>query len=488
MNTQLLFNFDVPCSPLRVDSGRVSLLCKKTTSTPQNTLPKNLLALPTDCNLETLLNSLGLDCVISTKQTSFNVTRDYIEQGGRCSNNPLIAEINDEDFNSTIAYFDDNGKMWLTHLTIHTNNRIPTYRRISNVATANCCLSFSCNKWTNPKHKTLKTGLTFLQTKGQLTAILEKVNPYTAEWAKKMGADPQVLLMAPQVETLYKANYSFAKKLLYYGSIDETTCTYFNRLCQEGTKPKTIFKTSKAVYSVLKNEQDLQMWDCYRRLDKTGKICADNVAQAYGQGFNNHDLEKINSIMAKRYNGKPVFTWQSLVNYLGRLDTFEAIEKKEAFMLLDDYLSMCNQLQMEPRVDGDSLKREHDIAARNLRNRRNEILEQKMNKGCEKMKKFNYSENVYFVRAIESYKDLLDEANQQHNCVASYGSRIANGSSFIYVMREVTNPNRSLITIELSPNGKEIRQKFLAYNRPIHNKSQSEFIDRWLKHCRNISK
>ena len=146
---------------------------------------------------------------------------------------------------------------------------------------------------------------------------------------------------------------------------------------------------------------------------------------------------------------------------------------------------MCNQLQMEPRVDGDSLKREHDIAARNCRNKRDEIISRDMQENCERMKKYNYTEGVYFVRAITSHDDLLDEANQQHNCVASYGRRIANGSSYIYVMREVANPEKSLITIELSPNGKTIRQKFLAYNRPIHNKSQSDFIERWLKFCKS---
>ena len=117
--------------------------------------------------------------------------------------------------------------------------------------------------------------------------------------------------------------------------------------------------------------------------------------------------------------------------------------------------------------------------------KRDEIISRDMQENCERMKKYNYTEGVYFVRAITSHDDLLDEANQQHNCVASYGRRIANGSSYIYVMREVANPEKSLITIELSPNGKTIRQKFLAYNRPIHNKSQSDFIERWLKFCKS---
>ena len=175
-----------------------------------------------------------------------------------------------------------------------------------------------------------------------------------------------------------------------------------------------------------------------------------------------------------------------VMQYLVRLDTFEAIEKKEAFMLLNDYLSMCNQLKMQPRINGDSLKREHDIAARNCRNRKNKIMAERMQNNCEKMKKYDYTEGVYFVRGIRSHDDLLDEANQQHNWVAAYGSRIANGSSYIYVLREVAKPDKSLITIELSPDGRNIRQKYLAYNQPVRNRSQSEFIDRWMKHNRLV--
>ena len=132
-----------------------------------------------------------------------------------------------------------------------------------------------------------------------------------------------------------------------------------------------------------------------------------------------------------------------------------------------------------------------------------------MQNNCEKMKKYDYTEGVYFVRGIRSHDDLLDEANQQHNCVAAYGSRIANGSSYIYVLREVAKPDKSLITIELSPDGRNIRQKYLeaeiwimavepspygrniiqkylAYNQPVRNRSQSEFIDRWMKHNRLV--
>lgn len=425
---------------------------------------------------------------ISYKHSLFSMDNNKITKNGNGKAAIFVNENNEENecMQTTLAWFDENGQLWTAKMHVFLSEPMSTLRySFNNYNRYVYCENYTFDKWSMVRNLKLMHDVTFLQNENVLSSILESQYPYTAAWAKEVDADTCNLLMAPELETLCKAGFLFANSLLKFNQLDENSCTYFNRLCQVGSKPKTIFKTSKVIYSVLKGERNLEVWDCYRRLDKTGKIKEDNVAQAYGQRYDIKDLYYINSILAKRYNDKPVFTWNSLINYLGRLDTFEAIEKKEAFILLNDYLSMCSQLQMEPRVDGDSLKREHDIAARNCRNKRDEIISRDMQESCERMKKYNYSEGVYFVRAITSHDDLLDEANQQHNCVASYGRRIANGSSYIYVMREVANPEKSLITIELSPNGKTIRQKFLAYNRPIHNKSQSDFIERWLKFCKS---
>ena len=400
----------------------------------------------------------------------------------------LISGDKENEYYSVLVYFDTNGQAWTANLSITLEKRIEfSYtHNFQRYFSNNYCMDYKLGEWKAPKHKKIIFGLSFLQTKKELMTILEKNLPYTAKWSKEKGVDVKCLLMAPYLEILCKAGFSFAEKYFFYEKISEKDIEYLNRLCQDGTKPKDIFKTAKVVYMVLKNETNMEIWDCYRRLDKTKKLREEKVQQVYNQGYDKKDLEYFNSILAKTYQDKPIFTWDSLIAYLGRLDTFEAICKNEAFVLLNDYLTMCNQLQMQPRIDGDSLKREHDIAARNVRCKRDAEMNERMLATCEIMKKYNYQEGVYFIRAIESHDDLLDEAKQQHNCVACYGDRIARGMSYIFVMRETAHPDKSLITIELSPNGREIRQKYLAYNKPIHNKSQSEFIERWLKHCRSI--
>lgn len=336
-------------------------------------------------------------------------------------------------------------------------------------------------------------GLQFIQPDGKLHQIVLSVRPWIKDWLLQYRSfDLKRYLAAPWLETLSKAGFNaVAERFLNPTQfIDEKAIDNFNRLCGPGTKPKDIFKCSKTVYTVLKDEKDLQIWDTIRRLDKKDQITGDSILMVYQMGLRPKDLDTLNSILGQKRNDKPIFTVASLVNYLNRLDMYEAICTTEALQLLNDYLHMCCTLNMPPRVDGDSLKREHDIAARLIRERRNRAAEEEMRKrkeqeqreieeGNSKLARAEYHENIYFVRPITEYNDLLDEAIQQDNCVASYANRIASGQSRIFTMRETAHPERSLVTIELSPDCKTIRQKYLAHNQVIRNRAMTEFIERW---------
>ncbi len=385
-----------------------------------------------------------------------------------------------------VVYFAQDGTMWTSNINIDLANSVS---HSETNRTENQIQNFSASKWkvcTKMLHNAC-----FLQTETELEKLVKQYNEYAYNFCKANSCEFTSILMAPQLEVLHKAGYAFARsffKLRHstyrYDNKAEIEC--FNRLCKQGKNPKEIFKTSKAVCTTLKNEANIKIWDSMRKLDKFGRLNQDTIQQAYDMGFNAEDLKNMNEVLNKTYEGRPVFTFATLVTYLNRLDMYEAIDRKEAFMLLKDYLSMCSQLHQKPKIDGDSLKREHDVTARTIRQQRNIIMAEQIKAGCEKQQVYNYQESIYFIRGVQSYDDLIDEATQQHNCVASYAGSIKTGRSMVYVMREIANPNKSLITVELSPKQKTIRQKFLAYNRPIHNKSQSEFLERWLKHVKAV--
>ena len=106
-----------------------------------------------------------------------------------------------------------------------------------------------------------------------------------------------------------------------------------------------------------------------------------------------------------------------------------------------------------------------------------------MQEKCDELQAYNYREGIFFARAISSYDDLLDEATQQHNCVASYASAIAKGRTMIFVVRKCNAPNKSFITLELDPKDLHVRQKEVACNQPVRNKAASDFISRFQRHC-----
>lgn len=381
-----------------------------------------------------------------------------------------------------VGILDESGEMHVMPLSLTTEGADTHNTAVITI------LAMTPGKWGSPR-KAVQSML-FVQSDDELSQIVREKKPWIMPWLNGKGYSLLSYLAAPWLEILDKAGYAFAGRYLQQQGYLDRTYQQLNPLVQPGSKPKDIFKTTKEVYTALKEETNLQTWDIYRRMCKTGKLSQDTVRQVYDAGYTVKDLDLVSSILGAKHDGKPVFTWTSLVNYLGRIDMYEAIDRREGLPILADYLSMCRQLDMQPRTDGDSLKREHDIAARLIRERRNEIMAQQMREAEERLRReiaegatkkgrLEYREQVFFVKPIYDYDELLDEARQQHNCVASYAERIAKGTSVICTMRETAHPEKSLVTIELSPDMKDIRQKFLAYNQPIRNKAMSEFIERW---------
>lgn len=55
----------------------------------------------------------------------------------------------------------------------------------------------------------------------------------------------------------------------------------------------------------------------------------------------------------------------------------------------------------------------------------------------------------------------------------------------IFFMREKSNPDKSMITIELSLNGKELWQNYETANRRIEDPEKLAFIEKWMDWIHN---
>lgn len=407
------------------------------------------------------------------------------------------------EYTRDLLYCDRLGQVWKSSICFELDGTVAggTYNERPEVGkvVAHCKSMSIKENWKRFNQMPIFDTSIILNSDEELNEILRQCKPYTADWMESINFNnnPMTLLCCPQLEQLYKADYAFARRIVEEHYLDKTApirwfrqndvpeeVRSFNLLCKPGTKPKDIFKTDKPVYSVLKNEADLKVWNRFRIIYSHGNINQDTLETLYQNRYSEKQLKQMTSIINLKHEDKPVFTWNSLIAYLRRLDMYEAIETEEALPLIKDVIQMSQQLNVQPNVTGDSLKREHDVLARNIRQRHDEVMALKMGESCEKLAKYDYSENKYFIRGIRSYDDLIDEAKQQHNCVASYASRIVNGTSLIYVMRATEQPDKSLITVELSPESKEIRQSYRAYNQQVTDKDQIKFLNEWLKNVK----
>lgn len=87
-----------------------------------------------------------------------------------------------------------------------------------------------------------------------------------------------------------------------------------------------------------------------------------------------------------------------------------------------------------------------------------------------------YKDDKYLIRVPRNKEDMLDEASQQANCLASYVKAYSNDETDIYFMRSVEDPDKSLVTVEVRDG--RIRQAYRACNR-TPSKEEIEWLDEW---------
>lgn len=73
-------------------------------------------------------------------------------------------------------------------------------------------------------------------------------------------------------------------------------------------------------------------------------------------------------------------------------------------------------------------------------------------------------------------REILDEANAQHNCAAGFIDKYASGQTDLWLMRKASDPDRPLVTVEVR--GGAIRQAFQSHNRQV-TAAQRGFLADW---------
>ncbi|MDO4797194.1 MAG: PcfJ domain-containing protein [Coriobacteriales bacterium] len=103
-----------------------------------------------------------------------------------------------------------------------------------------------------------------------------------------------------------------------------------------------------------------------------------------------------------------------------------------------------------------------------------------VNRRAEELSEHSMDDDKYLIRPVANVRELLDEAEHQHNCLATYLDKYASGDTDIWLMRATDSPDKSLVTVEVRDG--RVRQAFQACNRQI-TQSQSRWLRKWCAEC-----
>lgn len=90
-----------------------------------------------------------------------------------------------------------------------------------------------------------------------------------------------------------------------------------------------------------------------------------------------------------------------------------------------------------------------------------------------------------FIRPVDSADEITREGEQQHNCVAGYANRHAEGETIILLLRKCSAPSQSWHTVEIDPVSLTCRQCYAARNMPREPEAAA-FMEAYLEHLQQV--
>jgi len=182
--------------------------------------------------------------------------------------------------------------------------------------------------------------------------------------------------------------------------------------------------------------------------------------------------------------GIPGMTVKKIREYLEHVDEAQCCPISESVQLWADYVRMLKDLDCDltdkKLVFPNSLKREHDKAARKAVQVKDEKLNAAFKERAEKNDKYSWENTEFKALIPHELSELYEEGRKLNHCVGTYGKVVANGRSVVAFVRKANAPNVPLCTLEIRHN--EIVQASGVSNRPAENiPKMREFLKSYAK-------
>lgn len=178
----------------------------------------------------------------------------------------------------------------------------------------------------------------------------------------------------------------------------------------------------------------------------------------------------------------PNMTVKKMREYLEHVDEAQCCPVNESAQLWADYVRMLRDLDCDLTdkhlIFPNSLKREHDKAARKMTQVKDEKLNATFRERAVKNDKYAWENEEFKVLIPHDISELYEEGRKLSHCVGTYGKMVAEGRSVVAFIRKATDVDTPLCTIEIRQNA--IVQARGMSNRPAENiPKMKTFIKAW---------
>ena len=161
-----------------------------------------------------------------------------------------------------------------------------------------------------------------------------------------------------------------------------------------------------------------------------------------------------------------------------------SISQNDTAQAYRDYLQECEQLHLDLHdkeiLFPKDLTAAHSRTMEQVKFEKNKADQEKFQKAVEKLEKFAWGEEEFFIRPAREQMELTAEGKALHHCVGGYIKRMAEGETAIFFLRKVSEPDKPFYTLELQK--KRVIQCRTEHNASYDRKPDvKKFVDMWME-------
>ena len=195
---------------------------------------------------------------------------------------------------------------------------------------------------------------------------------------------------------------------------------------------------------------------------------------------------------------EPIYFWYSFMNlgkplkelvmYLGKQAKLSGRNLRTVIQLLIDYMDMCKKLNIGIHELPSNLKNAHDSLAREIHIAQSKETDKKIFENVKRYKPIvidlNAENAKYRITMPKCSYDLIQEGQEQNNCVGGYVDAVKNRRSTVFFIRKKDEPDKSFITAELK-NG-HLNQIYYKHNREVKEADILDFANAFVERARKV--